>query len=232
MDFLAVDRLIREYLIWMFSFALLPANSACAQKNHIFTESRFYASSIDYALDNLIEEQKAIYTGPLYFQYLVKMGNDGHPFYHNLQPESILYDGIVYSSVNFIYDVFLDEVIVINLDKRKIEYFFLGGHKFKKIGDVTRLPSGFYEVIYDNDAISLLAKWTKVFRASIWKEKASFFVVKEKVYPVHSKKEMLDVFADKEKEIKNFIRQHKLKFKKDKSTSFGKVVAFYSSLKK
>ena len=230
-----------RYFIW---FCLLPtfpplSQSVQAQVNAT-SEKIFYASSVRAALGNLAENEKAIYSGPLYTQYFVNMGNDGHPFYHSLQPEGIMYDSILYSTVNFIYDVFLDEVVVINPDsawicvnKNKISYFLLGGHKLKRIENVDGLPPGFYEVLYEDNGISLFAKWTKVFNASVWKEKVSFFVLKEKVYPVHSKTEIIDALADKESEVKGFIRQNKLRFKKSqKVESFTRIVGFYSSIRK
>lgn len=189
-----------KYFIW-FAFllpSLQPSLFAQAQVS-VATEKRFYTSSVKAALGNLAESEKAIYSGPLYKQYFVNMGNDGHPFYHSLQPEGIMYDSILYSSVNFIYDIFLDEVVVINPDsawisinKNKVSYFLLGGHKLARIQNVNGLTPGFYDVLYEDKDISLFAKWTKVFNASVWKEKVSFFVVKEKVYPVNSKSEILE----------------------------------------
>jgi hypothetical protein len=218
---------------WML---LLIGNCTVAQLMTT-TEKRFYDHSIEYALDNLIKDQSGLYAGPLYHQYFIKMGNDGHPFYHDLRPESIVYDNILYAPADFIYDIFIDEVIVINpdsnwisLDKRKISQFFLGGHKFEKIERLPGLAPGFYEIVYRDNTRSLLAKWKKVFSASVWKGKVSFFVVDDKVHPVQSKKEMINMFSDKEREVKAFIRQHKLKFKRGESSSYKKVIEFYSSL--
>jgi hypothetical protein len=229
-----------RYFIWFVLLLSLRCLPHVQAQVNTASEKRFYASSVKAALGNLAEDEKAIYSGPLYTQYFVKMGNDGHPFYHSLQPEAIMYDSILYSSVNFIYDIFLDEVVVINpdsawicLNKKKVNYFLLGGHKLTKIQNVNGLPSGFYEVLYEDNDISLFAKWTKVFNASVWKEKVSFFVVKEKVYAVHNKRELLDALGDRESEIRNFIRQNKLRFKKaQKIESFAKIVGFYSSIRK
>jgi hypothetical protein len=237
MRLLILLRLIPTYLFTVLLLVLL-ANVFAYTQDLTFSEKRFYATSVGYALDNIDEDQRNIFTGPQYHQYFIKMGNDGHPFFFDLRPESITYDGITYKDVNFIYDIFLDEVVVINpdsnwisLDKNNIKHFSLGGHNVRKVESREGLAPGFYESLFEDNRISLLAKWSKVFNASVWKEKVAFFVCSDKVYRVDNRRDMMKVLADKDTEVKKFISQNKLKFGKNKSKDFKKVIEFYASLK-
>jgi hypothetical protein len=203
----------------------------------IQSEQKFYNTSIQNAISNINEEQKAIYTGPVYVQYFIKMGNDGHPFFPSLKPESITYSDIPYARVNFIYDIFKDEIAVLNpdsnwicLDKSKISKFSISGHHLRKIDTLSGIPSGFYEILHEGSNTLLLAKWSKLFKASVWVEKVTFFLITEKVYPLSNKKDLLQALRDKDNEIKNFIDDNKLNFKKEKRSDFKKVLEFYSSL--
>ena len=221
-----------------FALAFFLAHAVLAQSS-ILSEKRFYNNSIEAAVGNQIEEQKTIYTGPEYTQYFVTKGNAGHPFFQNTQPESITYDGVRYSSVSYVYDTFLDEIIVANPDgiwisvnKNKVTDFSLGGHYFQKINFRDDMPAGFYEILFKHDHISLVARWSKAFKASVWKEEVDFYVIREKAYSFQSKRELLEVLKDKQSEIKNYIRQNNLKFRKNKSSAFTDVVRFYSSLQK
>ena len=224
-------------LTWLVVLVLSISPFARGQ-SPVLSEKRFYNNSIDAALGNLIEEQKAIFTGPEYTQYYVDKGNPGNPFFSNTQPESITYDGVRYTGITFIYDTFLDEIIVANPDnkwiavnKARITSFSLGGHRFELINNRKDITPGFFEILYKDDHLSLIARWSKAFKASVWQEEAEFYLVREKAIAFSSKKELLEIFSEKQKEIKTYIRQNHLRFKKDKSTSFTRIVKFYSSIR-
>jgi hypothetical protein len=223
--------------IWIALLVLSASRYATAQ-SPILSERRFYRNSIDAALGNVNEEQKAIYAGPEYKQYYVSTGNPGNPFFSNTKPESITYNGIRYTGITFIYDTFLDEIIVSNPDnkwiyinKDKVTGFSLGGHQFELMNSRSDIEKGFYEILFRTESISLIARWSKAFKASAWKEEVDFHIIRDKAYAFNTKKELLEILSDKQKEIKTYIRQNHLNFKKDKSASVTKVVQYYSSIR-
>lgn len=204
----------------------------------LLPERLFYASSIEAAVSTLKEEKKAVFTGPEYKQYFVNKGNDGHPFFMDMRPEWLIYDGVLYSSVFFVYDIFFDRVIVarpdtawVSLNNSKISEFSLGGHRFKRIVDRNDLPGGFYEILFTSNNILLAVKWSKAFKASVWKEEANYVMIDENVSFFRSKKQLLKILNDRQTEIRNYIHKNNLDFKANKSLAFTSLVRYYSSLK-
>jgi hypothetical protein len=231
---LVLPSLINGLIVFAALSVVTAANAQVATR----AEKLFYSASVTNALDHLVDDQRAIYSGSNYLQYYVSKGNDGHPFFQSMKPESIVYEGILYTSIDFIYDVFLDELIILNPDTSwlrlrtdKIAEFRMGGRRFERLDSVAGLKAGFYEILHWDENVSLVAKWSKVFRASVWKEKVDFFILREEVYEIANKKKLIGALSDKQNELQAFIRDNKLPLKKNKASAFTEIVKFYSSLK-
>jgi hypothetical protein len=199
--------------------------------------NHFYTTSVRQAVGELIEDQQSIFSGPSYDQYFTRLTSNGHPYY-DLKGISIEYNQIEYRNITFLYDTYLDEVVVlrpdekswITVDKNRVSQINLGGHIFRYVKNVSGLKDGFYQIAATGTNAQLLAKWTKSFRASTWTQKVSLFIVKDKAYPVKSKKSLLQIFNDRQSEIRQFIKENDLKFKQNNVEDYSKVVRYYSSL--
>jgi hypothetical protein len=222
--------------LWLLFAFFLSAQVASAQDDS--SAETFRSNSLEAATSRLIDLQKAIYIGPRYFPYFQKFGK-GHPFLPDFssQTDEIEYDGILYRPVDLIYDIFKDQVIIENpnseriiLLDEKIQRFVIDGREFKPVDTVSGLSPGFYEILYDNK-ISLIAKCSKSLRGYLWKEKVTFFVIRDRAHVIDNKSDLLKTFRDDQVDIKNFIRDNKLNFKKNKGDDLRRVVQFYVSSK-
>jgi hypothetical protein len=222
--------------LWLLFAFFLSAQVADAQDDS--SAETFRSNSLEAATSRLIDIQKAIYIGPRYFPYFQKFGK-GHPFLPDFssQTDEIEYDGVLYRPVDLIYDIFKDQVIIENPNSeriillgKKIQRFVIDGKEFQPVDTVSGLTPGFYEILYNND-IALVAKWSKSLRGYLWKQKVNYFVVTDRAYAIDNKSDLLNVFKDKQVDIKNFIRDNKLNFKENNGDDLRRVVQFYVSSK-
>lgn len=201
------------------------------------SEASVYKERYDYAVNTLIEEQRGLYNGNEYYPYPVLGG--GHPFFisDRLQPERIKFNGIGYDDVLLIYDLFQDAVVIDNNKgaricpvREKIVAFTSQGHVFRRVVNHKGLKDGFYDILYDGPT-SLYARRTKRMRGFQWNEDVSYYLVRAEVTIIKDKKSLLAALADKEKEIRKFIKENKLTFRNAKAESFSKILRHYDTLK-
>jgi hypothetical protein len=95
--------------------------------------------AIEHAINTLPEGQRGIYNGSDYTPTTLTAG--GHPFLltGDLNPETIVFDGIAYSEINLLYDADQERVVIENHagnkicpPVEKIEMFSLGASTFKR----------------------------------------------------------------------------------------------------
>jgi hypothetical protein len=200
-------------------------------------ESSVYKERYDYAVNTLIEEQRGLYNGNEYYPYPVLGG--GHPFFisDKLQPERIKFNGIEYDDVFLTYDLFQETVVIDNNKgaricpiREKIVAFTCQGHLFRRIANHKGLNDGFYDILYDG-ATPLYARRTKSMRGFQWNEAVTYYIVRDEVITIKDKKSLLAVLADKEKEIRKFIKENRLTFRNEKAQSFSNILRHYDTLK-
>jgi hypothetical protein len=62
-------------------------------------------------------------------------------------------------------------------------------------------------------------------------EKHRYYIVKNKTfYPANTKNAIFDVFGDKKKEIRRFLRDQRIKFRDDKGFALVRIAEFYDKL--
>lgn len=188
-------------------------------------------------------EQTHLYNGSEYKEYRSLKGE--HPYFisNNWVTGSIFFDGEQYDQVALLYNCFTDCVvskkppssIAIELVKEKVKSFQIAGHTFVLMNEKP-LPSGFYDLLFDG-ATKVYAKRVKEFQENIssteiqhvFIEKSKYFISKDKSYfSVWNKKSVLNVLKDKRPELKHFMRQDRLRFRKNREQAIVKMVEFYS----
>lgn len=206
---------------------------------------RFYSKTI--------REGSGLYNGRVYnFRYI---GVSGNPFYPDnvWSTGSVLYDGQLYDSINMKFDIFNNLLIIdyydengffINLQlvNEKIERFGWPGHLFMRIeADTTKsswLPSGFYDQLYVG-SVRVLASYKKSIQKNnqignqleAFSERDLFYIEKDgKIFRVKKKRSVMEAFSDREREIRTFIKKHKLKFRTESGRQFSLVAAYYDSI--
>ena len=167
-------------------------------------------------------------------------------------PGEVVANGIRYPDAYLLYDLVHDKLVVRHFSNilkveqisEKIESFGFQGHQFERVvadsASQTVISTGFYEVLHKGKPVSVYAKRTKSTEEQIkdmqvvllFNEKNRYFMKKDDSwYPVSDRKAALRVMADKKKEMEDFLRKNKIKFKKQPEQALSRMAAYYDSLK-
>ncbi|HVU83939.1 MAG TPA: hypothetical protein VHC50_03810 [Puia sp.] len=218
-------------------------------------DSSLYRAALAHTVDvyyRQLGDQSLLYNGKLYGGYGFAF-KEGIPYFLSAEfrPESLVYDGIRFDHVPILYDDLSEAVISkdqgywLQLVNAKVSSFTVAGHHFVRlvVDSLNRDLSGtgYYEVLYQGHST--------VFKKTIKKIKEDLSVSEgiqrlilvsyryyirmgNAYFPVRSKKEIRDVFSDHRKEIQQFMRKNKLKFRKDKDRTLIQLTAYYDQLTK
>ncbi|MBC8054524.1 MAG: hypothetical protein H7Y13_15800 [Sphingobacteriaceae bacterium] len=205
-----------------------------------------------YEQQLLASGQSRLYNGFEYLDYPYNYFKEGHQFFGNntWNLGTVTYEGITYNNVNLMYDLIKDEVVVqhfdkvskINLIKSKVQDFSLLGHTFVKLKEEEFRDAypGFYDLLY-NDKIAVLAKKNKKIAESTSSSGVvrglyvfnKYYVQKGgQIYSFNSKSSLLKILKDKNQEIKNYIKNKNLKYKKDPETVMIAIAVYYDEITK
>jgi len=176
----------------------------------------------------------------------------GHPFYASDRPQkgSIVYDRIHYPHSAISYDLTNDEIFIktpqdvsVKLVKEKIDRFSLEGHVFVRISPRydKRDPAseGFYEVLFD-DSVTVLAKRKKQLEPTFNLEDPYRFVQYDRYFiriddvlrEVQNEGSLFSLFPGHQKEIRRYVRNKGVSFKKDRGNFIVQVAQYYGQIKK
>jgi len=184
----------------------------------------------------------------LWLYNTVRSGNEeitGNPFlYEDWNNEGVVYaDGVAHSVSKLNYNMYSDEVAelkskneVFVFDKSAIDSLQISGRHFNKMN------GSFYEVISKGDKLSLLKQHsTRVqkgqFNPTDGSTTPSRLVRMEDYYTSQSGKvdkfkpskgSVMDLFADKQSEVKKFIKDEKLSYKNEEDLI--RLFDFYNKL--
>ncbi|MBS1601050.1 MAG: hypothetical protein JST42_00180 [Bacteroidetes bacterium] len=209
-----------------------------------------YGVALKYYHSYLAPEP-ALFRGPEYLVYshLLK---SGHPYFSDsVRTGTIRYAGIVYRDQRLLFDEVYGQVVIgdpyggfrIALLSERIDSFTVEDHSFIRMTDSLN-PSapavGFYEQLY-RGRISLLKREKKVMLedASIVEEgvrryiatTVSYYIRNGRTYyAVNTTRGLMAAMKDRGREVKRFIRSHRLSMRKDKENTLIQVAAWYGGL--
>ena len=230
-------------IIFCFSSAFIKAQSIGDS-----AVSKKFANAMEIYLSAL-GDQSPLYNGKEYVDYEIII-NEGHAFFESREfmKGEIQLEGMTFREVPMLYDLIRDELIVrdirnvykVILPASKVRQFVLAGHTFVRIehNDSNRVKTGFYDQLY-NGKLSLYARREKkIFEKreiaridNIVQSHNSYYILKEGVY--HNFKNqngLLDILKDKKKEIQQYFKKNKIKFKDDPETAMVTAVNYYNRL--
>lgn len=196
-------------------------------------------------------ELSHLYNGLEYVGYPFKL-DKGHMYFERNEwtKGRVRYDGVDYENITMMYDLHKGELVIVHLMnnlriqliKEKVEGFSLFGHTFERIERENSNPTSpateFYDVLH-NGKLGLLAQRRKQLLESattsglvrIVEDKISYYVVKGgRYYMFSGKKGLLKILHDQQRKLKGYIRENKIKFKKDRESSMIRIVKFYDQL--
>ncbi|MBN9295468.1 MAG: hypothetical protein J0I41_00590 [Filimonas sp.] len=223
---------------------LLVCNRGNAQQND--TLNAAYNTTVNY-YNSVVGNNVLLYNGIRYLNFPYK--SEGHPFYEDdtWYKGHVVYDGIYYET-SLRYDLATNAVIVpslennvvmISLVKHKLASFGWNDHEFVNIQDtLPGLKPGIYERIYDG-GVTFLSRKEKVIHEDLSKEirfsyteNTAYYIRKDSEYVrVSTQKGVLDVLADKKKEIQQYLKRNDIRFKSDKADAMKKIGAYYDQLR-
>ncbi|WP_143080112.1 hypothetical protein [Hymenobacter arizonensis] len=167
-----------------------------------------------------------------------------------MQPGSAFYNGHAFANVQLLYDVVLDQVVLsppqspltLSLINENVREFSISGHRFTRLlADSSGkgvIRTGFYEVLLDG-TVQVLAKRTKHLQRIVRQfddvefiTKDAFFIKKAGIYASVSRKSAaMRLFADRGKEMQEYLKNHPLSFKKAAfENALVQLASHYNSL--
>ena len=182
-----------------------------------------------------IGPQSALYNGPAFIPYkFISKTNANFNDTTSFNNGKVNYDGIVYTNAPLMYDLNKDLLLshlhdgatVYSLVSEKVYEFNLFNHHFVRIIADTvnkQLATGFYDELY-NSKLRLLVHRTKKINDEINQQKVIYSFIPSNdyylkkgmtYYEVNSLSKFLDVLKDRKKELKQYIKDNKIRFRDD-----------------
>lgn len=231
---------------------IILAISTCGFGQSTKPDSSFVAAARKQAVglyERTVRLQAHVYEGNQYINHDPRI--QVHPYYavDSLQTGTVVYNGVQYRNVAMVYDIVRDELVVeppeggyrLRLETDKIAAFSLGPYQFTRIvGDsIAGIRTGFYEVIYPGK-VKALAQRIKTIHEDIsggsykaeYLKNDRFFIQKDGAfYEVKTKRAVLNLFSDKARELRKYMRTNGLKFKEEqREQTIAKLTQRYDEL--
>jgi hypothetical protein len=227
-----------------FSCAFSQANNADS------VQSGRIAVNMADLFNKAIGQQSGIYNGPMFDPYnFISKTNANFKDTTAFTNGSVNYDGLTYNNVPLIYN--LDRDVLVSqlynsfsqytlLSDRVYEFDILGHHFIRLLPDSLnkQMDAGFYDELYYNKLL-LLARRTKSVQqessvnriVSIFVEKNNYFLKKgAKYYNVNSQGKFFDLLKDKKKELKQYLKNNKIRFNDNPEHAMAILAAYYDHL--
>jgi hypothetical protein len=194
------------------------------------------------------DRQSRLYNGVEFLGYSPRI--EGHAFFpeSEWQSGSLVYDGLEYQNVPMLYDIFKDGLVVrhfnnyfrVGLVREKVKEFTIANHHFVRIEidslSKTPITTGFYDLLYSGK-LDVLAKRVKTIVETItyqleqkFVEEDFYYIYKDGTYyPIKNNKELLKVFKEKSKDVRQYLGKNRFRYKKDPENTIIKAAAYYDS---
>jgi hypothetical protein len=192
-----------------------------------------------------------IYNGPFHYSYpIIKKGS---PYFSGeaWQKGSVTYEEIIYDSVVMKYDLVKDQLIVmieerghmpLELFSPRIKEFSYKGLMFIYIPRKTplSLKEGFYQQL-SNGKIIALCKTENTLEQIIVDDKLEWRISQKKRYfiidnndsrTINRRRDLMEVVKKHRQQIINYLKERKLKFKKNKEQVIAAATDLYNKLER
>ena len=238
----------------------MPKQLAFLLLTYIFSQDAKSQVARDSAYDGSTEkiidlyymalgEQAPIYNGNEYLEYALIL-QEGHPFFKSslFTNGDIYFDGMLFLGVPMVYDLIKDQVVIrdfhniykINLPANKIQQFVLSDHVFVRIvhDNLNEINTGFYEQLYKGK-VGLFAKREKAIIEKHGSQQIdnvvvsinSYYVMKKGIYyKFKNERSLLKILNDKKKEIQQYFKKNRIRYKDDPERSMVMAIEYYNRL--
>jgi hypothetical protein len=236
-------------------FLFLSSLPSAQAQQELLSKTQLADSSLAKAFktyDLAIARNSFLFTGRNYNNKYKSI--QGHQFFIEdyWEEGDICYKGQQFDSVYLLYEIFSDVVLVesftmkgsmapLKLHAPDVSRFNLFGHTFVRLeSDSTGgIVSGFYDLLFDGDSVTLYAKREKEIVksndistvAETFIQKDKYFIMKGgKYHQVRKKGSFFKVLGDRKKELKRFARTNMLTFSQNRERSLIAMTKYYDSL--
>ena len=209
-------------------------------------DSGIYLAAEEKAIEEYLHAKNQnlfIYNGIQHLGYLIFI--EGSPYYKSSAWEKgiVLYDDILYKNVQLKYDMVTDEVIILQpinylaiiLFSPRVNYFSFSGSNFIYLHANDSMQGGFYEQLATGK-INLLAKRKSLIEEKITSELIRRFIRKDQFYirkdnqfhAIENEKDVLNLLGGKKKLIKQYLKNNKIKFNRNRELALVKIAEQYN----
>lgn len=214
----------------------------------VILSSFWYAVDAHFASPDSLDDQ-ILYNGKIWRNLYSKVRGHAFLFSDDFATGSVTVAGRTFNNVSIRYDIYRDQLIavtgsgfLIQMNKEMVEAFSIPHdgrtYRFIRMGsDTLGNPNGYVNVLA-RGTVSLLVKYRKkiVYLAvdnkyDQFEQFHRLYLMKDgSIYPVASRKNLMDLLGDRKQEIKTFIRKGNLKTVRKNPDSFKVVVDYYNML--
>ena len=188
-----------------------------------------------------------LYNGIIHTGYAKTIAGIGYYYSADWLRGTVYFENAIYQQVPIKYDLVADQLIVkrpdgfgINLFSPRVSWFMINDSKFIYVDGKSfngSLSPGFYQQMQEGK-VQLLYKRSKKINEKItnrveqqFVDVVRFYIIQgAAVHEVKNLSSVLTVLNDRRKELKDFLKENKLKYKKDPEMVLDKMVAYYNQL--
>jgi len=216
------------------------------------SEQRIAMERISDAYNTAIGLQSRLYNGPEYEPYSPTIkGNAYFQDINKFTSGTVTYDGLFFKDVPIMYDLNKDVVVVLLYNKfsmytllnERVERFDLLDHHFVNITSDSLhtnagIEAGFYDELYHGH-VGVLAKYSKSIQTNsgsnaletYFSQRKSFYLKKgNNYYSISGQGALLDILKDKRKELQQYIKTRKIKYRKAPEEAMVAIAGRYDEL--
>src|SRR5260221_13613266 len=196
-------------------------------------------------------EESPLFNGPEYYFYDPHIKGNAYFLDNNgFTTGSVYYDGMLYSGVPLLYDLYSDKVITLlynhyskfSLLNERVKSFDYLDHHFVNINTDTinntaNMKPGFYDELY-NGKSQVLVKISKDIQTitsgtaeNYFNLTTRYFFKKNRTYySIYSQGSLINVLKDRKKELQQYIRANQIKFRSNPEEAMVKIASYYDNL--
>ena len=207
------------------------------------------------AYNKAIGQQSRLYNGQEHNPYspFIK-GTAYFSDVNDFNPGTVTYDGIFYKDVPMMYDLYKDVVVAQLYNKfstyclinERVQSFDLLHHHFvyivaDSLNVKVGINTGFYDQLYSGNNLAVLVKRSKAIQSTsssntietYFTSSKSFYLRKgNNYYSISGQSSLLNILKDKKKDLQQYIKTNKIKFKKAPEETMVAIVSRYDELSK
>lgn len=207
------------------------------------------------AYNKAIGQQSRLYNGQEHNPYSLNIqGTAYFSDVNGFKPGTVTYDGFFYKDVPMMYDLYKDVVVVLLYNKfstyclinERVQSFDLLNHHFvyivaDSLNVKAGINTGFYDQLYSGNNLAVLVKRSKSIQSTsssntietFFTSSKSFYLRKGNTYySISSQSSLLAILKDKKKDLQQYIRANKIKFRKAPEETMVAIVNRYDELSK